>query len=323
MGISSECRGSRRGQSITATVSPSCTVWPSLTLISFTVPARGASTGISIFMDSSTMTGSPAATASPGLVETWKTTPVMWALTSSDIERSLSMPRRDSKRGHSLTSGRERAGRLVGQALASHQLAGHHHLHDLRRAVADLEPDHVAHALLEGQLVGVAVVTVEQQALVDRLHGEPRTPPLGHGRLLGVGPPLVRQPHRAVAEPAARLDLGGRLRDGERHALEAREGATEGLALLHVRDRLLQGLLGHPEARQRDADPVVVEALHDLVEAGALLAQPVRRGDAHVVERQHRAPDRARAHVAERALRDAGLLEVHQERGDPAGAPGR
>src|SRR2546427_1673434 len=58
-------------------------------MIAFTVPARGASTGISIFMDSSTMTGSPSATASPAFVVIWNTTPVMWALTSSGIERSL------------------------------------------------------------------------------------------------------------------------------------------------------------------------------------------------------------------------------------------
>ena len=38
-------------------MSPSCTVWPSATLISFTTPARGASTGNSIFIDTSTMTG--------------------------------------------------------------------------------------------------------------------------------------------------------------------------------------------------------------------------------------------------------------------------
>src|SRR5688572_3595471 len=72
-----------------ATISPSCTVWPSATLISLTLPARGASTGISIFIDSSTITGSPAATLSPALVVTWKTTPVMCALISSAIERSL------------------------------------------------------------------------------------------------------------------------------------------------------------------------------------------------------------------------------------------
>src|SRR5262245_61505930 len=40
-------------------------------------------------MDSSTITGSPASRASPGLAAIWNTTPVMWALISSGIERSL------------------------------------------------------------------------------------------------------------------------------------------------------------------------------------------------------------------------------------------
>src|SRR5215510_3996461 len=75
--------------SSTATTSPSWTVCPSCTLISLTAPARGASTGISIFIDSSTITASPAATRSPGLVGIWNTTPVMCALISSGIERSL------------------------------------------------------------------------------------------------------------------------------------------------------------------------------------------------------------------------------------------
>src|SRR5262247_2939653 len=75
--------------SSTATTSPSWTVCPSCTLISLTAPARGASTGISIFIDSSTITGSPACTRSPAFVVTWKTTPVMCALISSAIERSL------------------------------------------------------------------------------------------------------------------------------------------------------------------------------------------------------------------------------------------
>src|SRR2546421_11834849 len=77
------------GYSSTTKVSPSCTVCPSRTRTSFTAPARGASTGISIFMDSSTITGSPAASESPTLLVIWKTTPVMCALTSSAIERSL------------------------------------------------------------------------------------------------------------------------------------------------------------------------------------------------------------------------------------------
>src|SRR5260370_9246876 len=72
-----------------ATISPPWTVCPSFTRISLTGPARGASTGISIFMDSSTMTASPAPTRSPAFAVIWKTTPVMCALISSAIERSL------------------------------------------------------------------------------------------------------------------------------------------------------------------------------------------------------------------------------------------
>ncbi len=53
---------------------------------------------------------------------------------------------------------------------APHELASDDELHHLRRAVADFQPDDVAHALLERKLVGRAVVAVEQQALVDRLH---------------------------------------------------------------------------------------------------------------------------------------------------------
>src|SRR5437773_5642124 len=40
-------------------------------------------------MDSRTITASPAATRSPGLAAIWNTTPVMCALISSAIERSL------------------------------------------------------------------------------------------------------------------------------------------------------------------------------------------------------------------------------------------
>src|SRR5256712_9356847 len=82
-------RGQAHGYYSTTTVSPSCTVCPSRTRISLTAPARGASTGISIFIDSSTITGSPAATLSPTLAVTWNTTPVMCALISSAMERSL------------------------------------------------------------------------------------------------------------------------------------------------------------------------------------------------------------------------------------------
>src|SRR5712692_4576873 len=81
--------------------------------------------------------------------------------------------------------------RSVGQALSSHELPGHHHLHHLGGAVTDLEPDDITHALLEGQLVRVAVVAVKEQALMNRIDGQPRRPPLGHGRFLRVALAMI------------------------------------------------------------------------------------------------------------------------------------
>src|SRR6478609_2034629 len=65
-----------------ANVLPSSTASPSLILISRTVPAHGASTGISIFIDSKMMTVSPSFTLLPGFASIFQTVPVMCALTS-------------------------------------------------------------------------------------------------------------------------------------------------------------------------------------------------------------------------------------------------
>src|SRR5215510_650776 len=125
---------------MTAMVSPSSTVWPSATLISRTTPARGASTGISIFIDSSTTTGSPAAKRSPALLVIWNTTPVMWALTSSGIEASLfdhlgvnlPGPERDARQ-HALVKGNDGAHPL-------HDEAVQRRLHPRDRLVARVAP---------------------------------------------------------------------------------------------------------------------------------------------------------------------------------------
>src|SRR5499426_3321010 len=87
----------------------------------------------------------------------------------------------------------------IWSTLASHQLARHDGLHHLGGAVADFEPDDVAHALLEGQLVRVAIVAVEEQALVNGLHGELGSPPLGHGGFLAVGTALIGEPEGTMA----------------------------------------------------------------------------------------------------------------------------
>src|SRR5256886_13542909 len=61
---------------------PSLTTSPSFTRTSLTVPARGAVTGISIFIDSRISSSSSSATCAPASVLTFHTLPTSSALTS-------------------------------------------------------------------------------------------------------------------------------------------------------------------------------------------------------------------------------------------------
>ena len=63
----------------------------------------------------------------------------------------------------------------AGTACAAGAGAGDDGLHDLGRAVADLEAEHVAQPLLHRPAV-VAAVAVHQQALMDGIVGELRAP---------------------------------------------------------------------------------------------------------------------------------------------------
>src|SRR5260370_22815794 len=68
--------------SSTTSTSPSCTASAGCTRTSRTVPATGALTGISIFIDSRVIKSPSAVTASPGATCTRKTLPVLVAVTS-------------------------------------------------------------------------------------------------------------------------------------------------------------------------------------------------------------------------------------------------
>src|SRR6185312_8798186 len=68
--------------SSTTSTWPSLTTSVSLTRISFTFPARGAVTEISIFIDSRIMSTSSSATSSPGFDVIFHTFPTSSALTS-------------------------------------------------------------------------------------------------------------------------------------------------------------------------------------------------------------------------------------------------
>src|SRR5438552_7021129 len=83
---------------------------------------------------------------------------------------------------------------LVGTGGLADNLARHQRLHDLRGAVADLEPDNVAQALLMGQVEAEAEMSVQEQALMDHLDREFRRPPLASRGQPPVRLPLVTQP---------------------------------------------------------------------------------------------------------------------------------
>lgn len=63
-------------------------------------------------------------------------------------------------------------------------------------------------------------------------------------------------------------------------------GLLELLPPCRVRDRLVQGRLGHPDGAGRDAEPPGVEGGERDREALALLADPTGVGDAYAVEVQ-------------------------------------
>ena len=120
---------------------------------------------------------------------------------------------------------------------------GDDHLHDLRRAVADLQAEHVAQPLLERKHARIAAVAVGEQALLHDLGGELGRPPFAHGGLGRCGAAPVAQPQRAQAQPARGLVLG--------IALGQREGDTPWKAV----SGLPKALRSEHRARSRRAKP--------------------------------------------------------------------
>src|ERR1700676_2634428 len=182
---------------------------------------------------------------------------------------------------------------------AADALAGDDEFHDLRRAIADLQPHDIAHASPVRQVLAPAVMAERQQALMDDVEGMAGAHPLAHGSLGHMRLAGVTQPECVVAKLADGGDL--RLAFGQRkaHALKATDWLTEGLALLGVAPRLVQRHLGGAATLQADQSAAVVEALHHLREALALVAQAVADANVHIIEEHRAAPRDGTAHVVE------------------------
>ncbi len=90
------------GQASVTSVSPSLTGCPSVTWIASTTPAFGASTGISIFIDSMMTQDCPSATWSPSLTSIFHTVPVMcaWILVGMPVALHLSTQKLGGGRLH-------------------------------------------------------------------------------------------------------------------------------------------------------------------------------------------------------------------------------
>src|SRR5690606_23753578 len=113
--------------------------------------------------------------------------------------RSVSAVMGSSWRGVSVLSVCAVSAPRSGRVRAAGGLPGDDELHDLGRAVADLHAQHVPHPLLHIAAGHVAVLAVEQQALVDGVVRLQRRPPLAHRGLRSVRQDLVAQPQGVEA----------------------------------------------------------------------------------------------------------------------------
>src|SRR5436190_15000755 len=151
------------------------------------------------------------------------------------------------------------------------ELLADNHALDLGGALADQEQRRVAVEALDLVLLRVAIAAVDAEALLDALLAGLGGQELGHpglevGALAG-----VLHPRRLAGDEPGGLDLGRHVGELELDRLVLGDRLAEGLALLAVAQRQLQGTLGDADAAGGDVDPANLERVHHLHEA---LADP-------------------------------------------------
>src|SRR4051794_9443998 len=190
-------------------------------------------------------------------------------------------------------------------------------LHDLVGAGPDLGYPGVPPGACDPVLVHVAVAAVQLDALVEDVVLHLGAPPLGLGRVDRGQLPGGVGPHALVDEGLGDVDLGLQLGDLELVVLKRSDRLAEGLALLHVLDRLVEDLRGVGRVADRGTHPLLDQPLHHRDEAAALLADPERVGHAHVVEEQLRRVRLGLAHLVQLAAPgEAGHAGLDAEQRD-------
>src|SRR5436190_13323209 len=173
---------------------------------------------------------------------------------------------------------------------------------DLRRSLVELEELCIAHELLDGVLLHVAVAAEDLDGVCRHLHrgvgGEAFRIRGLERRALAP----IQQPGGLPRQQAGGLDLGGHVGDQEVHSLVHRDRLPELRPLAGIRDGVLERRAGDADGARGGAGPRVVERAHGDLEAVALGAEPVAGGDAHVLKGDGRRLARALAELVEVAL---------------------
>src|SRR6185437_715132 len=188
--------------------------------------------------------------------------------------------------------GDDRQHHLVGAAADRHEPA-------VAVIAADLGLRHVTHA---------APVL---EALIGHLALEAPCRELRHRGELGdvaAGQVLL---DRAIDQGAQQLDLGLQLRQPVVHDLVVEDALAEGLAAARVLDGVLDDALHLDEPARRGPQPLLLELLHLVDEAHALLADAEALRHAHAVEEDLRRVGGAHAELVELA-RDLDALLLHR-----------
>src|SRR6266545_4107762 len=194
-----------------------------------------------------------------------------------------------------------------------------HEALDLGGALVDLVELGVAHQLLDGELFHVPVAAEDLHGISRDFHADVRGEPLRVRRLERRAHALVDHPRRLPAKQPRSFDLRRHVGDQEVDALVHRDGHAELHALLRVLGRVLERRARDADGPDRRARPREVERLHRDLEALALLAEPVLRGNAHVLERQRGRVGRALSHLVEVPVdHDAVCVGRNDESGQAA-----
>src|SRR5207249_5583696 len=161
---------------------------------------------------------------------------------------------------------------------------GDDELHDLARALVDLGDLRVAVMALRWEVREVTVAAEDLHALAPGLHRDVAREELRFSRLEDEGLAAVLERRRLPGEQARGVDLRRHVRELPLDRLVLGDLLTERLALLRVRERVL-------EARPRDADSLcgdpdasAIECAQRDLEALADRADEIRIGNAALLE---------------------------------------